>query len=162
MAHKLFVVVLRDENNNTNSMYAPLGHIGSVAKDLVRDNLDTGNMDQENKEDLIDKAIKWDSIDPYDMGTFGPGFYDFDLVDKDGDYMGTITILEPGMNDMLMNHALHFTNDEFAIIKKALEWHQYNLTSPDSFAPQCCDTLDRLEKEKTLTIRLVEVLKMVK
>lgn len=79
-----FLVVYEDLWHNKDSFRT--SKIGDTIKQIVKDNELFRDGDEE-----VDYA-KYNSKDPYDLGTFGKGFYDIEFNDKDGEYAGRIMI----------------------------------------------------------------------
>lgn len=79
-----FLVVIEDVWNNKDSARVSLGEIGTQIKKFLRDY----ELKPENEIDYD----KYNSDEPYDIGTFGFGFYDIPLIDNTEDYGGRIMI----------------------------------------------------------------------
>jgi hypothetical protein len=81
-----FLVVFESEYNNKESFKTD--KIGDTIKKIVEDYELTPDYDAEIDYD------KYNSDDPYDVGTFGKGFYDISFSTPDGDYAGRIMIFD--------------------------------------------------------------------
>jgi hypothetical protein len=84
-----FLVVYEDVWHNKESYRTK--HIGTTIEQICKDFDITADYDKE----------KLNSKDPYQAGTFGPGFYDIDCVEQtegdagiDGEYAGRIMIFQ--------------------------------------------------------------------
>ncbi len=64
-----FLVVYEDLWHNKESAMAEIGTLGTVIKEFVGDKTCEADYD------------KYNSDNPYDIGTFGPGFFDIDIYD---------------------------------------------------------------------------------
>jgi predicted transport protein len=84
-----FLVVIEDTWYNKDSVRVPLGQIGTQIQKFCLD------YDVKPENDDFDYE-KYNSDDPYDVGTFGFGFYDISLVDKNDldEYGGRIMIFQ--------------------------------------------------------------------
>lgn len=73
-----FLIVIEDAYLNKDSVVVNLGEIGKQIKKFCKDF-------EYKTEEQIDYE-KYNSDDPYDIGTFGLGFYDIGIINKDLEY----------------------------------------------------------------------------
>jgi hypothetical protein len=79
-----FLVVIEDIWHNKDSARVSLGEIGKQIKKFCRD--------YELKPEYEIDYDRYNSDEPYDVGSFGLGFYDIQLVSDDEEYGGRIMI----------------------------------------------------------------------
>jgi len=79
-----FLVVYEDLWHNKESYRTK--KIGDTIKNIVKENELFRDGDEEVDYD------KYNTEDPFDLGTFGKGFYDIEFIDKEGEYAGRIMI----------------------------------------------------------------------
>jgi hypothetical protein len=74
-----FLMVYEDEWHNKESYITT--KLGDTLLEVLKDN----DVMLEQQDDIDSYVEKLNSNDPYDMGTFGKGFYDMDVYRKEDD-----------------------------------------------------------------------------
>jgi len=85
--HK-YLVVWEDLWHNKESYLT--NKIGDTIKQIEKD----FEVIWENEPDDQINYKKYNSADPYDVGTFGKGFYDLNFNDQEGEFAGRIMIFD--------------------------------------------------------------------